>query len=107
MEGTQSFPSRNPREDRQRLCSEGGQPLGWEGGFTEDVRLTRALLPDKSWQGQPHVQRHQAVNKGFSIIAGGSCGKLGVVAEIWAGEGGSDGIRKGLGGSLPSAYFIL
>jgi hypothetical protein len=55
---------------RQSSLSEKGQPLGREGGFTEHGRIPDTLL-DKSRQRPPHVQRHQAVNKGFSIIAGG------------------------------------
>ena len=79
-----------------RATRKGGSPLGGERGFVEDVRTGQRLLLNKSWQRRLHVQRHQAVNKGFPIIAGGQSGRWGVVAEIGAGEGGSVWVRKGL-----------
>ena len=92
---------------RGRATRKGGSPLGGEGGFVEDVRISWSLLLDKSWQRQLHVQRHQAVNKGFPIIAGRQSGRWGVVAEIGAGESGSAWVRKGLEGPLAVALFLV
>lgn len=65
-----------------RATRKGDSLLGGEGGLMEDVRMSRSLPLDKSWQRQLHVQRYQAVNKGFPIIAGKQSGRWEVVAEI-------------------------
>lgn len=90
-----------------RATRKGGSPLGGERGFVEDVRTGQRLLLNKSWQRRLHVQRHQAVNKGFPIIAGGQSGRWGVVAEIGAGEGGSVWVRKGLEELGAVALFLV
>lgn len=80
-------------------------PLSGEGGLVEDVRISWSLLLDKSRQRQLHVQRHQAVNKGFPLLPKdkwevGGCGRE------WAGEVAVTGSGKGSRG-LWLLYFTL
>lgn len=88
-----------------RAARKADSPLGGEGGFTGDVRIS--LLLGKSWQRQQRVQRHQAGNKGCSIIAGGQSGRWGVVAEIGASEGGGVWIKKSLEGLLAVELYLV
>lgn len=82
-----------------RATKKGDSPLGEEGGLMADVRISRSLLLDKPWQRQLHVQTSSREQR-VPYYCWRTKWEMGSDGKNWAGEGGSDWIRKGLEGSL-------